>query len=81
MMENLSILISGRFFLNLAFLEKVRQSISCSINFFLIIIDSEVILRELLGLTDLARAQVFYIYESMEVVVVNEDEKLVFAAF
>ena len=37
--------------------------------------------RELLGLTNLSEAQVFRIYEVTEVVVVYEDENLVFATF
>ena len=41
----------------------------------------KVVARELLGLTDLFRAQAFYIYEVAEVVVVCEDKNLVLAIF
>ncbi len=44
------------------------------------IMDLEVVLRKLLGLADLTRAQAFYIHESTKVVMVSKDEDLVFAA-
>ncbi len=80
-MNNLSILISEHFFLGLSFLGEGRQSISRSISFFLTIINSEVILKELLGPADLMRAQVFCIHELTEVIMVSKDEDLVFTAF
>ncbi len=80
-MENLSILISERFFLALAFLGEARQSISRNISFSLTIIDLEVVLGELLGPADLMRAQAFRIHESTEVIMVSKDEDLVFAIF
>ena len=39
------------------------------------------IAREFLGLTDLSGAQAFRIHEAAEVVVICEDENLVFATF
>ncbi len=80
-MKNLSILISERFFLSLASLREARQSISRSISFSLMIIDSEVVSRDFLSPADLTRAQVFCIHESTEVIMVSKDENLVFAAF
>ncbi len=80
-MKNLSILISKRFFLGLAFLWETRQSISRSISFSLTIIDSEVVSRELLGPVDLMRAQAFRIYKLTKIIIVSKDENLVFAAF
>ena len=80
-MKNLGILISESFFLGLASLGEMRQGISRSISFFLTIIDSEVVSRELLGPADLTRAQAFCIHESTEVIMVSKDEDLVFAAF
>ncbi len=79
-MKNLSILILERFFLGLASLGEVRQSISCSISFSLTIIDSEVESRELLGPADLTRAQASRIHELTEVIMVTKDEDLIFAA-
>ncbi len=67
------------FFLGLASLWKARQTISRNISFSLMIIDLEVVLRELLVPADLTKAQAFYIYESMEVIMVNKDKDLVFA--
>ncbi len=80
-MKILSILISEHFFLDLVFLREVRQNISRSISFSLIIIDSEVVSREFLGPIDLTRTQVFHIHESIEGIMVNKDEDLVFVAF
>ncbi len=45
------------------------------------IIDLKVVLRELLGPTDLARAQTLHIHKLKEVIVVSEDKNLVFATF
>ncbi len=70
-----------RFFLDRVFLGEARQNISCSISFSLTIIDLKVILREFLGLTDLTKAQTFYIYKLTEIVMVNEDKDLIFAVF
>ena len=81
MIKNLGILISESFFLGLASLGEARQGINRSICLSLIIIDLKVVSRELLGPTDLARAQALHIYESTEVIIVSKDEDLVFAAF
>ncbi len=59
----------------------MRQDISRSISLSLTIIDSEVVLRELLGPADLKRAQVFHIHELTEVIIVTKDEDLVFPVF
>ncbi len=80
-MENLGVLNSESFFLGLASLGEARQGISRNISLFLIIINSEVVSRELLGLADLTRAQAFRIHKSTEVIMVSKDEDLVFAAF
>ena len=80
-MKNLGILISESFFLGLAFLRKARQNISRSISFSLIIIDLEVVLRELLDLADLTRAQTLCIYELTEVIMVSKDENFILLAF
>ncbi len=45
------------------------------------IIDLEVVLKELLGPANLTRAQVFHIYELIEVIMVSKDKDLIFAAF
>ncbi len=79
-MKNLSIFISEYFFLDLAPLWEARQSISRSISFSLMIIDSEVVSRELLGLADLTRAQAFCIHELTKVIMVSKDKDFVFAA-
>ncbi len=80
-MKDLGVLISENLFLGLAPLREARQGISRSISLSLTIIDSEVVSRELLSPADLAGAQTLRIHEPTEVVVVSEDEDLVFAAF
>ncbi len=77
----MEILISECFILSLAFLREIRQSISRNISFSLSIIDLEVISRELLGLADLTRAQVFYIYELAKVIMVSKNKELILATF
>ena len=41
----------------------------------------KMVMKELLGPTDLSGAQVFCIHEAAEIVVVYEDKNLVFATF
>lgn len=81
MIENLSILIFGHFSLGLNFLGEVKQNISSSISFFLIITNSKVVMQELLNQTDLTRIQAFCINELMEVIVFILDEDFIFIAF
>ncbi len=81
MMKNLGVFISESLFLGLAPLGEVRQGISHSISLSLMIIDSKVVSRGLLGPADLAGAQILCIHKSTEVVVVSEDEDLVFTTF
>ena len=80
-MKDSVILSSELIFLILTFLSKPRQSICSCIRLALAIIDSKVITRELLGPTDLSRAQALRIYELTEVIVVCEDKDLMLAAF
>lgn len=77
----MSIPISKRFVFDLASLWEVKQSISHSISFSLIIIDLEGISRKFLGPSDLTKAQIICIHELIEVVMISKDEKLVFAVF
>ena len=49
-----------------------KQGINSSVNYALIIIDSEVVIREFLGLADLSRAQTLYVHELSEVVMVGK---------
>ena len=39
------------------------------------------VLKELLGPTDLFKAQALYIHEMMEVIVIRKDENFIFATF
>lgn len=80
-MKNISILILKYFFLSLILLWESRHGISCNISLSLTIVNLKIVTKELLGLTDLTKAQVLCIYELMEVVIINEDKDLVFIAF
>lgn len=72
----MEILISKSIFLSLASLGKARQSISNSSSLFLAIIDSEVVLQELLGSVNLIKAQSFHIYKLAEVIMVSKNKDL-----
>ena len=63
------------------FLRLTRQGICSCICLVLSIIDSEMVSRELLGLTDLSGAQTLCIHETTEVIVICEDENLMLGAF
>lgn len=43
------------------------------------IINLKVILREFLGLIEIARAQVLYFYKLTEVIIISKNEKFIFA--
>lgn len=78
MIKNLSILISKRLFLGLVFLREAKQGISCNISFSLTIIDFEVVSRKFLCLVDLRKTRTFCIHESAKIIIINENEELVF---
>ena len=80
-MKDSAILSSEFILLILASLRKSRQSICSCIYFALMVVDSKIVLRELLGPTDLSGAQIFCIHEAIKIVVVCEDEHLVLATF
>ncbi len=80
-MKNLGVFISESLLLGLTPLREAKQGISRSISLSLTIIDSEVVLKKLLGPADLMRAQTLCIHELTKVFIVSEDENLVFATF
>ncbi len=80
-MKNLEILLSKSLFLDLASLREAKQGINCSISLSWTIIDLEMIFRELLCPADLTRAQTLCIHRLAEVIIVSNDEDLVFAVF
>ena len=80
-MKDSAILSSELLLFILASLWKPRQSICSRICLTLAIVDSEVVLRELLGLADLSGAQALCIYETTEVIVVRKNKNLMLAAF
>ena len=45
------------------------------------IIDLKIVLRKLLGLADLMRAQAFCIYELTEIIMISKNQDLIFVAF
>ena len=80
-MKDLAIFSSELIFFILASLQKPRKSICSCICFALAVVNSKMVLGELLGLADLSGAQTLRIHEATKVVVVCEDEHLVFATF
>ena len=79
-MKNLGVLSSKGLFLGLVSLEKVRQGISGGIGFSLVIVNRKVVPREFLGPLDLTGTQTVGIHKSAEIVIVGEDEDLVYVA-
>ena len=57
------------------------QSISSSINIALVIINTEMVAKQLLGLADLTEAQSFRIHEPTKVIMIDEHQNLVLAVF
>ena len=80
-MKDSAILSSELILLILASLRKPQQSIYSCICFALAIVNLKMVLGELLGPADLSGAQTLCIHEATKVVVVCEDEHLVFATF
>ena len=70
-MKNLSIFSLKLFFFIEASLREARYSVCNSISPALSIINLEMISRELLGLSDLTRAQVICIHEPSEVFMIS----------
>ena len=79
-MKNLGVLSSKGLFLGLTSLGKARQGISGGIGISLEIVNSKMVNREFLGPSDLPGTQALGIHESAKIVIVGEDEDLVFAA-
>ena len=65
----------------LALLTKLRKDVCSSINIFLTIINLVIIIKVLLDLTNLTKAQTFYIYKLTKAVIVRKDKKLIFIVF
>ena len=68
-------------FFILVFLKKPWQSIYSYIFLALAIINLKIVLRKLLSLTDLLRAQTLWIHETTKVIVVHKNENLIFVIF
>ena len=79
-MQDLCIFDLEDLFFFSTWLKVLRQDINSSISFALLIINPKVILSQLLSLPDLSGAQVFCIYEMLEVVMVCEHENFMLAA-
>ena len=80
-MKDLAIFSLELILLILALLEKSRQNIYSRICLALVIIDSKVTTRELLGLTDLSGALALCIHKTTKVIMIRKDENLMLAAF
>ena len=80
-MKNLSILSLKLFIFIFVFLRKMRQYICSSICLILTIINKKIVPEELLGPTDLFRAETLYIHKVAKVVVIGKHKNFVFATF
>ena len=79
-MKNLGALSSKGLFLGLASPGEARQGISSRIGLSLTIVNLKVVPGEFLGPSDLLGTKALGIYESAEIVMISENEDLVFAA-
>ena len=80
-MRNLSILKFKIIIFTLIFLKKIKKSIYNYIHFFLIIINKKVVIKKLLGLINLIKAEIFYIYKLVKVDIIYKDKNLIFVIF
>ena len=80
-MKDLAILSSKLIFLILISLKNLWQGIYSYIYLALVVIDLEIVLRELLGQMNLSGAQTFYIHKTTVVIMVYEDKNLMLAAY
>lgn len=80
-MKKLSNFNSGCFFFGLAFLGKVRQGTNCHICLSLTITNLKVVLRKFLGPADLKKTRAFSTHKLVEIIIISEDENLVFTVF
>ena len=62
-------------------MRETKPSVGNFIGFFQITIDLEVIIRKILGLIDLTKAQIFCIYKSTDIIILYKNENLIFLAF
>ena len=80
-MKNLIVLSSELFFFIKAPLQKEIQCVCYFICFILIIIDFKMVIKELLGSTDLKKSQVLCIHKLLEVIMVGKNKNPMFVAF
>ena len=80
-MKDSSVLSSKVGFFFIILLRETRQSICSSVCFSLTVIDLKMIARKLLSPADLARTQALLIHELSKVILVSENEDLVFETF
>ena len=79
--SNLSSLSLNFFFSIVILLTKAKQSGCNFINFLLIIINLEVIIKKFLNLKNLIRAQIFYVYKLIKVFILYEYKNPLFTVF
>lgn len=80
-MKDLSIFSLKILFFLIIPIRVARQSISSCICFVLVVDHLKVVIIEFLGLTDLIRTQVFFIYKLTKIVIVSKDKDLMFTIF
>ena len=80
-MQNLDVLGAEGFFLFCILLRVLKQGINSSVSLTLIIVDLEVVMKELLNSADLLGAHTLCVYKLAEVVVVGEYKHLMLRLF
>ena len=80
-MRDLAIFSSKLIFFILVLLQKPWQNICSLIYFVIAVVDSKIVLGELLDSMDLSKAQDFYIHKATKLVVICEEDFFVFTAF
>ena len=79
--QDLDVFYSEDFFLRSILLRVLRQGIGSSVSLALTIINSEVVVREFLGSSDLSGAQTLCLHKPTKVVVVGKYKHLVLRPF
>ena len=80
-MKNLSIFSLKLFFFIFVSLKKTKQCIYSFIYFLLTIINPKMIFEQLLGPTDIPKAQTLYIYKTTKIFLIDEHENFLLATF
>lgn len=79
MVEDTSIFNLKDFFLIRTFLKKAKQDVKYGIGIILLIIYIKILLKDFSGLTNPVKTLTFYIYELLEVIIIDKYKNFIFA--